>query len=420
MALLGKHIREWSEAHGPVAASQNFSEALQTGKITFSDVSLRELAESLCGSNWAARLQAAGPNALSGMAACTDYDGHWVPNYRAFSEAGDAVDASMFADITGQILFNEIKARYQAANMLGDRLTSTIPVTNGNLGTQKTPWLSAIFDAPAINVQPGMPYPGTAFGQQYITYPAPGKFGLICRITMEMLYSDLTQQAREAAGDVGLRTRQEKEERILSVVLGLKNPHSWNGTTYNTYQTSTPWVNVVSSQTLVDWTELDLMYQRLVEMKDPVSNKAINVQPTGLLVMPRKKRTAMRIMTATQVRTGDGASNTQITLADSPQDIVYPVMDSIYAYNLLTGATATDTNEVAHGGLTSDQAKEYCYLGDFPRAFGWRQVYPLRVIPAPPNNMEDFNRDIVFQIKSSEYGVAVVRDPRYVVKLYNN
>lgn len=420
MPLLGKFIRDWAEVHGPVDASRKFSEALQKGEISTHDVSFRELAESICGPDWALKLQGAGAQSLSAVAASVSNSGQWVPNYRAFAETGDAVDSSQFADITGQILFNEIKTRYEAAPMLSDQLVSTVPITNGNLGTQKTPWLGAIVDAPSINVQPGMPYPATGFGQQYITYPAPGKFGLICRITMEMLYSDLTQQAREAAGDVGLRTRQEKEERVLSVVLGLLNNHSWNGSTYNTYQTTTPWINVQSGQTLVDWTEIEMMEQLLKEMVDPVSGKAINVQPTALLVMPRKLYTARRVLTATEVRTGDGASTTQATYADSPLSKMYPVLDSIYAYNLLTGSAATDTEYVKHGGLTASQAKEYCFLGDFPRAFVWRQVYPLRVIPAPPNNLDDFNKDIVFQIKSSEFGVAGVRDPRYVVKLYNN
>jgi hypothetical protein len=412
MASLGKYIREVANQSGARQAQAYVAEALADEKITMDDFSLREMAESYLGPNWYAKLDAYRNRMPVGMSP----DGEAI-----FAESGDAVDSSSFSNITGQILFNEIKQKYNAAGFIGDQLCSLVPITNRNLSTQKTPWLSAVVDTPAL-VNQGMPYPHTEFSEQYIEYPAPVKFGRICSVTMEMIFSDLTMQARESAGTVGLRHRQHKEEMILSTVMGLINSHKWNGTTYNTYQTTTPWVNVISGSTLTDWTSLEAMEQLLAEMTDPVTGKPIEIDAQQLLVMPRKFYTARQILHATEVRKGDGASNTQATYSESPLDTMYPILMSKYAYKLLTSTAAPAgwSNHIGAGSFNATAAKEYCFLGDFQKAFVWRQAMPLEVITAPPMMPEDFHQDIVLQVKTREFGVAGVRDPRYVVKLYNN
>ena len=65
--------------------------------------------------------------------------------------------------------------------------------------------------------------------------------------------------------------------------------------------------------------------------------------------------------------------------------------------------------------LSDSEVKEYLVFGDFPRAFGYREVYPMKTEVAPPNNPAEFRQDIVLQVKASEFGVPYVYDPRYAV-----
>jgi hypothetical protein len=408
---LGRYLANQVKEHGAPQTWRLFTESLNEGKITADDFSLREAAESILGPGWDQKMLRGG--CRMNMPAGVSGDG--VP-LGMFMEAGDAVDSSMFADITGQILFQEIKAQYEAADFLGDQLCRVMPVTNRNLGTEKIPYLSPVLDNPP-HVQQGMPYPRTSFTQQYVTLPAPVKFGEICAVTMEMIFSDHTMQARESAGSVGLRTRQTKEEMILQVVLGITNPYVFNGTSVNTYNTSTPFINSVGSTALTDAESINVAEQLLGEMTDPVTGKPIMVKPNLLLVMPYRYRLARRIMGASYIRMGDGASTSIATTSpDFLED--YPVAKTRYGYHLLTSSATPTGNNLVGGGVAAADAIDYWYLGDFKKAFVWRQVFPLQTFLAPPQAPEDFNNDIVLQVKAREYGVAGVYDPRYVVKMY--
>lgn len=398
---LGRNLKRLIEQHGYVATRNNFADAIREGRINPRTVSIRGLAEGLLGSQWKLKIQ--------------------NRNGRVFEtgllEAGstEAVDASAFADITGQLLVNEIKAKYETADFVGDQLVETVPITNGNIGPQRTPWLSNVVDD-ASTIQPGMPYPKTSFTEQYIDYPAPEKFGEICQVTMEAIYSDLTGQILDSAGDVGRRVRINKEERILNVVAGITNNHKWNGTSYNTYQTATPWINVKNGQVITDWTHLNEMEQLLVQMTDPVTGKPILVKAEWLLTVPYKYYTLKRVQHATDVRTGDGASTTMATYAPSPLETNYTLLKSPFLYQRLTAATTA--TPLPGGGVSAANAKEYVFLGS-KQAFVWRQAEPMTTVEAPAQAPANFYQDIALAVKAREWGVAAVRDPRYVVKSYN-
>ena len=266
-----------------------------------------------------------------------------------------------------------------------------------------------------------MPYPAGGFVENYIDYPSPEKWGEICRITFEMIFSDLTKQAFDSAGNVGERIGIWQEEQTANVIFGLTstidgvsvngNNHSWNGTSYNTYQASAPWVNTVGSLQILDWTQINQIEQFWVNMLDPQTGKVIKIRPTAAVVQPWKLNYWKRIFAATNTRQGayptTGATNT-LTDSPSPLDTDYPVTTSPYAYQLLLAS-----------GLTAAQAQEYVVVADFKRAFVWRYVYNLQVVEAPPQNPEEFNSDIVYQVKGSIFGKVCVRDPRFAALTYN-
>lgn len=383
-----RKLKKLTESHGRNTTAKVLTESIREGKVNPSRISLRRLAESFMGDNWAEHLQRA------------------VRTGRV-TESAEAVDTSGFQAITGQLLVNEIKEKYELAKLLGDELTTTIPVTNGNLGEQTVPYLSDVTDMGAI-VQQGMPYPQTQFKGQYIKYPAVEKVGRICSVTMEAIYSDLTGQILGSCQSVAKLLGLTREEAILRVALGLVNTHNWNGTTYNTYGTTGNWVNKVNSFDLQTWSNMNDLEQIFVDIKDPVLGKPIQIEPKDLLVSPAKKYTAKNILFATEVRsTVPGMASTGNPITEvSPNPLDRP-------YNILTSANVTNILRTA--GKTAEQAKDIGVFGDFKKAFCWREAQPLKVVEAPANNPLDFNNDIVMAVKASYMGVAGVTDPRYVV-----
>lgn len=383
--MLGQNLKKFCESHGVEKTRAFFSEGLEKGKIAERQVSLRDLAEAFLGGHrWHENLQ----------------------RWRAapFRESVEGVDPSAFAAITGQLLINDIREGYNAAAFIGDNLFRTEPITNGNLGTQISPWLSDITSGPSV-VQPLMPYPAAQFSPHYVTLPAPAKRGLVCYVSMEMIFSDLTGQARPAARTVGKRVRIDKEERQLSVIAGLTNPYSFNGTSYNTYLTTGLYINKATGVTLTDWSSIEAPWMLFTKMTDPTTGKPITFTPTDILAMPAKAWLWGRILNATATRSGDittGAGNQ--TEAPSPIPSGINLYTSPYLYQ-----------QVVASGVSASDALGYFWIGSFKDAFVYREVKPLTTEELPPGNLLEFQADIAVAVKASEYGVAAVSEPRAVV-----
>lgn len=384
--MLGNKLKRLSESYGVDKTAKFLSEAIREKKISKHAISIRQLAESFLGHQWADKLQ----RYQSGV---------------RVTEATEAVDASAFTAITGQLLVNEIKDKYEAAKLIGDEICETVPVTNGNLKEQKVPWLSNVINS-ASKVEEGMPYPQTSFGSNFVEYPAIEKVGYICSVTMEAIYSDLTGQILDSAGSVGNRLGLDREESILKTILGLTNNHKWNGSAYNTYLTTGAWVNKLFSFTLKDWTSVNTLEQLFVNMLDPTTGKPILVTPKQMLVMPANKYRAKRAFSATTTKSGDFATtgNPDQIEAPNPLDSDYQILTSANARLLLTAA-----------GVSSSDADGYVFLGDFKKSFIWREAKPLTIVEAPAQNPREFEQDIALAVKASYMGVACIRDPRFTV-----
>src|SRR5687767_2662426 len=218
---LGRRIRRMIiETGDPLRVVESMIDLINAGKIKPGEVSFKDLAVNIVGDNWDTRLgafQAVSHRLRESSGENADHTLRVLE-----SGSGEAVDASAFADITGQLLINEVRRKFTSPTFIGDKLTETVSITNGNLSEQKTPWLTDVLQTGDV-VQPGMPYPHTQFAQQFQTYPAPVKHGQICSVTMEMIYSDLTSQALDSAGSVGRALGYARELEILDVALGNTN-----------------------------------------------------------------------------------------------------------------------------------------------------------------------------------------------------
>lgn len=395
--MKGANLRRLYENLGPRECVARLTEGLKRGLIRSEDFSLRELAESFCGHEWVNRLN---PRNLRQYSTVN------------LTEAGEGTDVSAFSNITGQIFFNKIMEGWTLATRVSDQLVTTIGT---KLDGEKMPWIGHL-PTEGEGLRPGQPYPEASFGERYIETPSTTKYGAIVSVTKEAIFFDLTGQMMRAAQEVGEKLGYNKEKRVLKVVLGIVNNYKLNGTSLNTYLTSGGWINTASSWPLVDWTSIEKAYIQASQITDPDSSLPIQIDLKQLFVMPAKRFTAERIMGATEVETvypGYGASSPSapgnVKMSTKNPIPTVPVLTSPIAHQLLVAS-----------GVSSANASDYWYIGDFKKAFAYMENWPMSVVQAPANNAKEFEQDIVVRYKASERGAAAVIDPRYVFKYYNS
>lgn len=384
---VGMNLKNLYEEKGPREFSRLLMEAIEKGEIDPFSLSVRGLAEATMGRDWVDRLSP-------------------VPGHSGFDlleAGGSAVDSTAFSNITGQIVYSTVLQGYQAEGMIGDQLVTTIPT---RLSGEKIPGIAEIGDE-AEEVNEGEEFPHAGFGEDYIQTPETVKNGLIVPVTKEAIYFDRTNLIVMRARQVGEWLRMRKEKRILDMVIGYTNNYKWKGTSYDTYQAATPWINVGSGLELSDWTDIDEALQLFAAMTDPHTGEAIVVMPKVLLCMPYKAMTAKRILSATEIRHSTGS--TIETLSANPVAGSYQILSSALLYARLLANVETD----------SAKAKLYWFLGDPKRAFAYMENWPITVVQAPSNSEPEFSRDIVLRFKASERGVPAVMDPRYMLRLYS-
>lgn len=310
-------------------------------------------------------------------------------------EAG-ATLTSAFSNITGQIFYSAVLEAYEDEAFVFTNLVETVPTQfNG----ERIPGVSRLGDN-FESIGEGEPYPMAGVGEDYIDTPQTVKRGEIVPITKEAIFFDRTGLVLSRCAEVGQFYGMNKEKRIIDAIIDenvTTHRYNWKGTVYATYQASTPWINLKTSNGLVDWTNLDAAELVLSQIVDPHTGEPVMIQPKHLIVTRQLKPTARQIVTATQVRKGDGASNTAVTIGLSPVDTDYQIASS----SLLAARMATDTS---------------WYIGDVGKAVKYMENHPLTVTEAPSNSEAEFTHDIVKRFKASERGAAVVTDPRALIK----
>lgn len=395
--------------HGLLDGEKEFKRNLTQFRKKHGDAwfSLRGLAEATMGENWQERFKAG--------SAMIHRGGSLLENVAA-------VDVSSFSNITGQLLVDRIRDVYDSPQFIGDKLFEVAPVVGGNLGTHREPWLSRVKDDPGL-LAPQQEYPETEFSEQYIDLPAVERRGLRCSVDLTMIVADKTKQAMQRAEDVGFRLRFNREERQLRVVAGLVNNFKYMGTSYNTYGTSGLWINKVTSNTVLDYrgiTNMELLFSNMVDL---VTGKAIIIDPSKMMVLcvPSKLPELKIAFHGARTRSGQyptsgAASNALVDFDGRPSifEVDYPIVSSAILYRLLVDSAPNGA------AISASNAKEYVWMGNFQKAFVYREVMPFTTAQAPPGNPEEFLRDIAVQVKAMEWGVAGVQGPQQVVQSINS
>ncbi|MCI0335640.1 MAG: hypothetical protein L0228_20720 [Planctomycetes bacterium] len=383
MTVKYRELKRRYDLDGAEQTVSHLSEALREGHLKPEDFSVRDLAEALVpdGREWVRMLD---PRSAGGVSVI---------------ESAGAVDVTTFLNITGQVIYSKIMEAYLQEAFVVSKLVDTIPT---RLDGEKIPGIARVADT-IDEVGPGMPYPHLGFGEDYIETPSTTKRGFIVPVTKEAIFFDRTHLILSRAAEVGEVLGLNKEKRLIDLVIGATNNYKWKGTTYSTYQTSTPWINSLSSNELVDWTNVDKAEQLFADILDPNTGEPVLVRGTTVLVMPAYRHAAHRVFAAAEL-TFTAAGSTTATVAANPLS-GYRVYDSRLAYRRIVAS-----------GIAAATAKKYWFVGDFRRAFAYMENWPITVTQAPIGSEAEFNNDIVLRFKASERGAAAVINPRYVVK----
>lgn len=382
MSIKYRELKRRYELDGPRKTVEHLQEALREQHLRPEDFSIRDLAETLVpdGPAWVRQLDPRSAGSVQVLEA-------------------DGVDVTAFLNITGQVIYSRIMQAYTQDAFVMSRLVDTIPT---RLDGEKIPGISHIADQ-IDEVPPGMPYPHLGFGEDYIETPSTTKRGFIVPVTKEAIFFDRTHLVLSRAAEVGEILGLNKEKRLLDLLIGVTNNYKWRGTTYNTYQAATPWINVKTGNELVDWTDVDAAEQLFSDILDPSTGEPVLVSASTVLVMPAYRHAAHRVFSSSEIRyTAAGAPTT--TIAANPL-ASYRVVDSRLAYR-----------RVIASGVAADDAKKWWFIGDFHKAFAYMENWPITVTQSPPGSEADFSSDVMVRFKASERGAAAVINPRYVVK----
>ncbi|MCE9555210.1 MAG: hypothetical protein K8T91_17815 [Planctomycetes bacterium] len=383
MTIKYRELKRRYDLEGAEKTTAHLCEALRERHLKPEELSLRDLAETLIpdGPQWVRQLD---PRAEESV---------------GLLEASDGVDVTAFLNVTGQVIYSKIMEAYTQEAFILSRLVDTIPT---RLDGEKIPGITRVADD-IKPIHPGMPYPSLGFGEDYIETPSTTKRGFIVPVTKEAIFFDRTHLVLSRAAEVGEVLGLNKEKRLIDLAIGVTNNYRWNGTAYNTYQASAPWINVIASNELEDWTNVDAAEQLFVNILDPHTGEPVLVQANTVLVMPAYHHAANRVFHAAEITyTGSGAATA--TKAANPLGN-YQVHASRLAYR-----------RVLASGVSEADAKKWWFIGDFKRALAYMENWPITVTQAPIGSEAEFNNDVVVRFKASERGAAAVMNPRYIVK----
>ena len=383
MSIHYRELKRRYDLDGPKKTVQHLSEALREKQLKPDDFSIRDLAETLVpdGREWIRMLD---PRASGGV---------------AILEATDGVDVTAFVNISSQVIYSKILEAYEQPAFVASKLVGTIPT---RLDGEKIPGISRVSDVGEA-IDPGMPYPNVGFGEDYIETPSTTKRGFIVPVTREAVFFDRTHLILSRAAEVGEVLGLNKEKRILDLVTGVANNYKWRGTTYDTFQAASPWVNTLSGNELNDWTNVDAAEQLFADILDPNTGEPVLVSATSVLVTPAYRHAAHRVFNAAEISYTKSGSETTTSAANPLGK--YRVEESRLMYR-----------RVVASGQTPADAKKWWFVGDFQKAFAYMENWPITVTQAPVGSEADFTQDVVLRFKASERGAAAVLNPRFVVK----
>ena len=358
----GQSLRDLYLSDGPQQFADKCVRLLREGKVRPEDFSLREL--------W----EAVGRPGFGSMRNILEALGSDAPLRE------EAVNTSVFNVITGELINRKVIEGYESYPAIGDEL---VTVVSSRRREERFPGLGAL-DMP-VEVKEAEDYPELGgLDEKYVTSTATKK-GMIISITEELITEDQTGLVLLRAKQVGERIRRDREKTILNGIQDVNgNVYRPDGQAVALYSAANG--NLLTGNSLVDWTDLDAAYAHFINMQDE-AGEPMYVEPQVLLVPVSLRGTANRIVNATEFDTG----------------------------NMTVGNSYSHLKALASPYLDAQSTTTW-YIGDFKRQFVWHEVWPVQVLRARQDSDQAFERDIVARFKARYLGGIAALDYRYVIK----
>ncbi len=326
----------------------------------------------------------------------------------ALQEADGAVSTAAFQNVSGQFMYTTVLDAYMAEENIFRTLIPEAPAST--LDGEKIPGITEIGDEIGVRKETD-PYPIAGVGEDWIFTPTIKDRGMIVPVTWEAIFNDKTGLVSQRAGDVGKwmglrREKQAVDTVIDEIVNDTTGPwrYNWRGTTIATYgdnSGSHTWDNLAATNGLTDWSQVDAAEQLFNAITDPYTGEPVLIEPRHLIVSKVKEQTARRVISGTEIRVATPGYATTLnptqTLMTNPYLNKYELKTS----RLLGARMAVNTS---------------WFLGDITKYAKCMMAEKMNVLPAPPNNQDEFHRRIVQQYRVNERFAYVVVQPRAMVK----
>jgi hypothetical protein len=325
---------------------------------------------------------------------------------RSLTEAEGAVSTSAFLNISGQIVFSWVMDPLpdEEGYPFSELIPEVGPVMT--LQEEKVPGMSQLGDVfqPRYEADP---YAPAGFGEDWIHRPALVDRGVEVPITWEAIFEDKTLLIQRRAQDVGKSGRLNREKRAIDCVIDentTAHRYKWRGTTIASYGDNSgthSWDNLTASNALVDWTDIDNANQTFNALVDPYTGEPLNVMPKHLVATYGLQQTALRILSATELRVTTPGYATSGNPTQTVRDNPFRNFLQLVTSRLLAARLATDTD---------------WFVGDVTAYARYFWAEKLDVTQAPPDDPNNFHRRIVQTYRANERGEYSVIQPRAMQK----
>lgn len=396
---LDAYRRDHGDRPGRLLYRQHLAEALEKKELSPSDFSVRELFEAMVenGSSIVNNWQSA--------------RGSYGTELLEAGPGGAAVGYSDFSSITGQIFFTEVQDKYDAPEFIFTKGIESKASTIQDI--EKIPGVTRI-GSTTRGITEGGAYPRYGVGEDYLEVPAKVKEGGIVEVTKEIVAGDKTGVLLERCGEMGYWLGYGVEERVIDAHIdenaGATTAHqgghryTWRGTGYATYQTSTPWINSITSNPLTDETSIDTLWRTMVAITDPFTGKPMVFEINTLIVTPDLLWRASRIIKSTEIRqTAPGYATT-----GSPAQTVSPPA----LHSVLPGLKLM-SSPILKARLATDTS---WFMGNPRKAVRRYYNWDIQTAQRSSGTDAEFERDIVMQFKASMKDAVTTIQPRYMGK----
>lgn len=395
----GQFVRKFVDELG-LSVNEMGRPVIKEAQFSPREFSLRGLAESLCGYEWAENLmhsqasayqvfEAGGPSVSPGD----------LPNVSAYlGSVSGLLDAALLED-------------YDKPDYIIDDLVQVVP---SKTRQKKMIGLGMLGDDAEVR-NPGDPHKFAQFTERYTTTSETQNQALALGVTMEAVYFDQTGDVLDRANAIGDRLGLRKEKDGMKMIAGVNNPYNYGGVSYNTYGTSGNWINKLTGNPLTDWEDVNAVNDLFSRMTDQETGNRISVSWDTMLVSPNKVLTAQYIQGATEVE--GRTKSSQVVTKGPRRGTSYNVQSSVYLDQILTDA-------IADGGLGLTQAQANAYwwaikTGGNKSAFIRVENWPFSVQRAAPNDFTMLNQKLMLAVFVDQQHSFDVREPRFVVQSTN-